>query len=188
MARASAKTREKARELFLTGAMDSNAEIARHLKVKPHTIATWRGIEQWDDMRRQIDRKAAEKMVEQIASDRVALNVRHYRFWDALLAQIADGIKNPGSFDVRSVERLAAVLEKAQRGQRLAKGLSQDGETEEAIRAKGEAEIRALIDMFIDALKEHVTDDAVRERIAESILSRLPEEPGLRADEPGHSG
>jgi len=186
MARASAKTREKARELFLTGSMESNAEIARHLRIKPHTVANWRSLERWDELKLHVDRKAAEKMAEQIASDRVALNVRHYRFWDAVLAQIAEGIKNPKVFDVRSVERIASVLERAQKGQRLAKGLSLDGESEEAIRAQSQAEIRALIDMFITALKEHVTDDAIRERVAVAVLARLPEESALRADEPGH--
>jgi hypothetical protein len=106
MARASAKTREKARELFLTGAMESNAEIAKHIRVKPHTVGQWRKEERWDELRLHIDRKAAEKMAEQIASDRVALNVRHYRFWEALLGQVAEGIKNPTGFDVRTVERL----------------------------------------------------------------------------------
>jgi len=186
MARASAKVREKARELFLTGSMESNAEISRHLKLKPHTVATWRNIERWDELKLHIDRKAAEKMAEQIASDRVALNVRHYRFWDALLAQIAEGIKNPKGFDVRNVERIAAVLERAQKGQRLAKGLSLDGESEEAIRAQSQMEIRTLIDLFITALKEHVIDESIREQVAIAVLSRIPEEQALRADEPGH--
>jgi DNA-binding CsgD family transcriptional regulator len=186
MARASAKTREKARELYLTGSMESNAEIARHLKLKPHTVATWRNLERWDELKLHIDRKAAEKMAEQIASDRVALNVRHYRFWDALLAQIADGIKNPKGFDVRSVERIASVLERAQKGQRLAKGLSLDGESEEAIRAQSQAEIRTLIDLFITALKEHVLDESVREQVALAVLTRIPEDAALRADEPSH--
>jgi len=186
MARASAKTREKARELFLTGSMESNAEIARHLRIKPHTVANWRSLERWDELKLHVDRKAAEKMAEQIASDRVALNVRHYRFWEALLGQVAEGIKNPNGFDVRSVERIASVLERAQKGQRLAKGLSLDGETEEGIKAQAQAEIRALIDMFITALKEHVADDAIRERVAVAVLARLPEDSALRADEPGH--
>lgn len=186
MARASAKVREKARELFLTGAMESNAEISRHLKLKPHTVSTWRKIERWDELRLHIDRKAAEKMAEQIASDRVVLNVRHFRFWDALLGQVAEGIKNPKGFDLRAVERIAAVLERAQKGQRLAKGHSLDGESEEAIRAQAQAEIRALIDLFITALKEHVTDESVREQVALAVLSRVPEDQALRADESGH--
>lgn len=186
MARASAKTRERARELFLTGAMESNAEISRHLKLKPHTVAAWRKAERWDELKLHVDRKAAEKMAEQIASDRVTLNVRHYRFWDALLSQVAEGIKNPTGFDLKGVERLASILERAQKGQRLAKGLSLDGETEEAIRAQSQAEIRTLIDLFITSLKEHIADESVRERIAVSILKRIPEESALRADEPGH--
>jgi hypothetical protein len=183
MPRASARVREKAREQFLTGALESNAEIAKHVRVKPHTVGQWRKEERWDELRLQIDRKAAEKMAEQIASDRVALNVRHYRFWEALLAQVADGIKNPKGFDLRSVERMASVLERAQKGQRLAKGLSLDGETEEAIRAQSQAEIRSLIDLFIAALKENILDDAIRERISLAILSRIPEESALRTEE-----
>src|SRR5713101_1254347 len=166
MARASAKVRERARELFLTGAMESNAEIAKNVHVKPHTVGQWRKEEGWDELRLHIDRKAAEKMAEQIASDRVALNVRHYRFWEALLGLVAEGLKNPQAFDPRTVERIASVLERAQKGQRLAKGLSLDGESEEAIRAAAQAEIRSLIDLFITALKEHVADESIRERVA----------------------
>lgn len=188
MPRANPKVREKARQLFLTGALESNAEIAKHLRIKPHTVGHWRKEERWDDLKLEIDRRAAEKMVEQIATDRVALNTRHYRFWEALLGQVAEGIKNPKSFDLRTVERLASVLERAQKGQRLAKGLSLDGETEEAIRAQAQAEIRSLIDRFISALKEYVTDEAVRERVALAILSGIPEEPTLRSHEPGSPG
>ena len=186
MARASAKVREKARELFLTGAMESNAEIAKNVHVKPHTVGQWRKEEGWDELRLHIDRKAAEKMAEQIASDRVALNVRHYRFWEALLGLVAEGLKNPQAFDPRTVERIASVLKRAQKGQRLAKGFSLDGESEEAIRAAAQAEIRSLIDLFITALKEHVADESIRERVANSVLSRIPEEQALRADEPSH--
>ena len=62
----------------------------------------------------------------------------------------------------------------------------QDGESEEAIRAQSQAEIRALIDLFISALKEHVLDESVREQVALAVLSRVPEDSALRADEPGH--
>lgn len=188
MPRANPKVREKARQLFLTGALESNAEIAKHLRIKPHTVGHWRKEERWDELRLEIDRRAAEKMVEQIATDRVALNTRHYRFWEVLLGQVAEGIKNPQSFDLRTVERLASVLERAQKGQRLAKGLSLDGETEEAIRAQAQAEIRSLIDRFVSALKEHVTDEAVRERVALAVLEGLPEEPSLRDHESGSPG
>lgn len=183
MARASKKTREKARELFLTGAMDSNIEIARHLGLKPHTIGQWRKEEDWDGLKLEIDRRAAQKMVETIATDRVALNVRHYRYWEAMLVQVAETLKIKGPHDVRTLERLAGILDRAQKGQRLAKGLSVDGETEEAIRAQAQADNRALVDAFVSAVKENVEDESIRERISNAVLSRLPREPDGGADE-----
>jgi hypothetical protein len=188
MARASAKTREKARQLFLTGAMESNVEIARHLGLKPHTIGQWRREEDWDSLRLEIDRRAAQKMVETIATDRVALNVRHYRYWEAMLVQIAETLKAKGPHDVRTLERMAGILDRAQKGQRLAKGLSVDGETEEAVRAQAQAEIRGLIDSFVSAVKENIADESVREQISLAVLSRLPREPDGGADERGQTG
>jgi hypothetical protein len=186
MARASAKVREKARQLFLAGEAASNVDIARHLRIKPHTVATWRKSESWDELKVAVDRRAAEKLVEEIATDRVALNQRHYKFWDLALARLADVLKGDHVRDLRGLERMTAILDRAQKGQRLAKGLSMDGETEEAIRAQAQAEVRGLIDLFISALKEHVQDESVRERIAVTVLSRVPEDQALRADEPGH--
>ena len=185
MPRANPKIREKARELFLSSEADSNVEIARHLKVKPHTIAAWRKAERWDELRIAVDRRAAEKLVEEIATDRVALNRRHYKFWELALARTAEVLKSDQVTDLRALERMTAILDRAQKGQRLAKGLSLDGETEEAIRAQAQSEIRSLIDIFLAAVKEHVDDESIRERIALSVLSRIPEEPGLGANEPG---
>ena len=68
----------------------ANAEIATHLKVKPHTIAAWRKAEGWDDLRIAVDKRAAEKLVEEIATDRVALNRRHFKFWELSLARLAE--------------------------------------------------------------------------------------------------
>ena len=188
MPRANPKTRERARALFLSSEADSNVEIARHLKVKPHTIAAWRKAEGWDELRLAVDRRAAEKLVEEIASDRVALNRRHYKFWELALARTAEVLKSDQVSDLRTLERMTAILDRAQKGQRLARGLSLDGETEEAIRAQAQAENRALIDSFLSAVKEHVKDEDVREQIALSILSRIPAEPALGDHEPGTTG
>ena len=56
------------------------------------------------------------------------------------------------------------------------RGLALDGETEEQIRAGAQAQIRRLIDAFIDTVKENVTDEETRERIRRTILDALPEE------------
>ena len=175
MKRALLKVREEARRLYLTGEVTTSAEIAARLKTKPHTIGRWRREEGWDDLRRKIDRRAAEMFVEKIATDRVSLNVRHYRMWELVLANLAEDLKAKKMPDVRDMERVSGILDRAQKGQRLAKGMSVAGETEEAIRAEAQAENRRLIDTFIDAVKENVQDEATRERIRQSILTSLPE-------------
>jgi hypothetical protein len=188
MPRANPKIREKARALFLSSEADSNVDIARHLKVKPHTVAAWRKAENWDELRIAVDKRAAEKLVEEIATDRVALNRRHFKFWELALARTAEVLKTDQVGDLRALERMTAILDRAQKGQRLAKGLSLDGETEEAIRAQAQAENRALIDAFLAAVKEHIPDEQARERIALSILTRIPSEPALGDHEPGPQG
>jgi hypothetical protein len=181
------KVREQAFQLFLTGEYGTNAEIAAKLRVKPHTIGNWRKDEDWDNLRLKIDRRAAEMFVERIASDRVTLNVRHYRLWELLLARLADSLKSQKVSDIRELERIAGILERSQKGQRLAKGLSMTGETEETIRAQSQAEIRRVIDTFIDSVKEHVTDEETRDSIRHHILGALPEEEGVGAGDSGNA-
>ena len=93
MKRKHLKAREEARRQFLTGEVETNAEIAARLGVKPHTVGKWRREENWDDLRRKIDRRAAEMFVERIATDRTTLNLRHYRFWELLLTNLGEGLK-----------------------------------------------------------------------------------------------
>lgn len=178
------KTREEAMRLYLTGEVETNAEIAARLKVKPHTVGKWRRDEDWDGLRVKIDRRAAEMFAEKIASDRVTLNVRHYRMWELLVAKLAEDLKGRETIDVRELDRIAGILDRAQKGQRLAKGLSLTGETEEAIRAQSEVEMRGLVDAFIESVKENVDDEETRERIRQSILQTLPEEAGAGVGEP----
>jgi hypothetical protein len=180
------KKREEARRLFLTGEVETNSGIATRLHVKAHTVGRWRKEEDWDDLRRKVERRASEMFAEKIASDRVTLNVCHYRFWDLLLGRLAEDLKK-GQFDIRDLERISGILDRAQKGQRLAKGLSITGETEEAIRAESEADTRHLIDVFIDTVKEHVHDEETRERIRQAILTALPEEEGTGAGEPSEA-
>ena len=177
--------REEARRLYLTGECEVNAEIAARLGVKAHTVGRWRKDEDWDGLRLKIDRKAAEMFVEKIATDRMTLNVRHYRLWDLLLARLGDALKSVTTTDIRELERIATVVERSQRGQRLAKGLSTTGDAEETIRAQAEADIRRMVDSFIDAVKENVPDEETREGIRQSILAALP---GPEADGAGESG
>jgi hypothetical protein len=185
--RSQAKVREEARRLYLTGEMSTNAEIAARLAVKPHTIGKWRREEDWDGLRSKIDIRAAEMFIEKIATDRVTLNVGHFRLWQALLGKLGEIVKTRPMTDVRDLERLAGILDRAQKGQRLAKGLSLSGESEEAIRAQSEAEIRKVVDTFIDSIKENVHDEEARERIRVAILASLPDETSDGAGQSGDS-
>ena len=183
MPRHSKKTREEARRLFLTGEVTSNAEVARRVSAKPHTVAVWKQEEGWDGLRLKIERRAAEQMVEKIASDRVSLNSRHFKAWDLVVSQMLTALQKEGlgSERIRSLDKVAAILDRAQKGQRLARGLSLDGKTEEQIRAESEADGRALIDLFIEVVRVEVTDEQVRDRIARALLDRLPRHEALDA-------
>ena len=108
-----------------------------------------------------------------LSGERTSLNLRHYRYWEAVLAQAGDLLK-ADAHGVRELERITHVLERAQKGQRLARGLSLNGETEEQIHAEAQAESRALIDVFIDAVKVEVSDEETRDRIRMAVLARLP--------------
>lgn len=176
MGRANFKLREEARRLFLSRELNTNAEIAGRLGVKPHTVGGWRKAEAWDDLRLKVDKRAAEKLIEQLSTEKVTLNVRHYKYWEYLLTQMVEGFKG-AKYGVRDWEKIAGILERAQKGQRLARGLSTTGETEEQIRAEAAAENRVLVDAFVDAVKEHVTDPEVREKLRQAVLARLPSEP-----------
>ena len=170
--------REEARRLYLTGEATSAAEIAKRLGVKPHTIGQWRKEEDWDGLKLRIDRQAAEKLVEQLATERVELNSRHFRLWNVVVSRLFETMQREGLNleQIRSLERVSAILEKAQRGQRLARGLSLDGQTEEQIRAQAEADGRGLIDLFIDVVKQEVHDEQTRDRIARALLEQCPVE------------
>ena len=186
MPKAAQKVREEARRLYLTGEMATNAEIAAHLRVKPHTVGLWRREEDWDGLRRKIDRRAAELFVEKLANDRVTLNAQHFKLWGLVLSKLLEGLKSDSmDHTIKNLDKVAGILDRAQRGQRLARGLSLDGETEEQIRAESHAELRRLIDAFIDSVKENVTDEQTRERIRRSILEALPEEEDDGAGDPG---
>lgn len=176
MGRHAKKTRERARELYLTGESASIAEIARRVGVKSHTVARWKKDEDWDRLLLRIEKRAAEQLAERIATERVSLNEQHFKGWSVIFSQTFKRVQD-GNLDteqIRNLERLAGVLERTQRGQRLARGLSLDGKTEEQLRAEFEAEGRALADLFFDVVKEKVPDERVRDEIARALMERLP--------------
>jgi hypothetical protein len=176
MARHSQKLREEARQMFLTGEVTSISELARRVKVKAHTIGTWKKEEEWDSLRIRIDKRAAEQLVERLATEKTNLNATHYKLWQGVVARVYGSLGKDrlGANEIRDLERVAGILEKAQKGQRLARGLSLDGQTEEQIRAEAAAETRHVVDTFLQVVKREVLDEAARDRIAQSVLELIP--------------
>ena len=115
MAQYSKTMREEARHLYLTGEATTVAEIARRLKTKAHTIGQWRKHEDWDELRLKIDRQAAEKLVEQLATERVTLNAQHFKLWGVVVSRLFESIQKQGLNidEIRSLERVAAILDRA---------------------------------------------------------------------------
>lgn len=176
MPRHTRKLREEARQFYLTGEVTSIAELARRLRIKAHTVGRWKKDEDWDALRLKIDKRAAEQLVEKIATERTTLNAQHFKFWGVVVARLFESLQKNGLAldEIRALEKVAGILERTQKGQRLARGLALDGRTEEQIRAEAEAEGRALIDLFIDVVKSEVTDEDLRDRIARALLARVP--------------
>ncbi|MCP3994469.1 MAG: hypothetical protein GY722_05305 [bacterium] len=172
MGRMSRRVRERARELYLTGEVTSLSEIARQIKVKPHTVGRWRQDEDWDGLRLKIDRRAAEQLAERIATDRVNLNSQHFKLWGVVVSRLFESMQSTGlkGDEIRNLDKVAGILDRAQKGQRLARGLSLDGHTEEQIRAQAEADGRALVDLFIGIVKDEVPDEQIRDRVAQELL------------------
>jgi hypothetical protein len=176
VARHSRKLREEARQFYLTGEVTSISEIARRVRVKPHTVGVWKKEENWDGLRIKIDKRAAEQLVERLATERVNLNAQHFKLWNAVVGRLFASIQKDrlGGNEVRDLDRVAAILERAQKGQRLARGLSLDGQTEEQIRAEAAADTRHVVDTFLQVVKHEVADATVRDRIARAVLELIP--------------
>ena len=176
MARHSQKLRDQARQLYLTGEVTSSSEIARRVDVKAHTIGVWKKEEDWDALRIRIDKRAAEQLVERLATEKTNLNATHYKLWQGVVARVYGtlGKDRLGAEEIRDLERVAGILEKVQKGQRTARGLTLDGQTEEQIRAEAAASSRQVVDVFLDALKKEVTDPEMRERVAQAVLAAFP--------------
>ena len=175
MAKAPGKVREQARRLFLTGESSSNAEIALRLRLKPHTVGEWRRQEDWDALKLKVEQRAAEKLVERLANERVELNSSHFKLWSVVVSELLKAIRADGSEEkVKLLERVSAIIDRAQKGQRLARGLSLDGQTEEQIRAEATANTHKLVDLFLELVKTQIPDPELRDRLARALLEWVP--------------
>jgi hypothetical protein len=104
------------------------------------------------------------------------LNAQHFKLWNAVVGRVFAAVQKGqiDSSETRDLDRVSAILERAQKGQRLARGLSLDGETEEQIRAEAAAETRHVVDTFLRVIKKEIGDPGTRDRIAQAVLELIP--------------
>lgn len=82
----------------------------------------------------QKSNKIVEKVIEKEIEKEVDINTRHLKLYDSFLDVLEGSFKNPAEYmylempDYDKLKKMVDILEKAQKGQRLAKGL--DKETE----------------------------------------------------------
>lgn len=92
----------------------------------------------WKDKKRQKEDKKATKIIEKVTEreieKEVDINTRHLKLYDSFLDVLEGSFKNPAEYmylgmpDYDKLKKMVDILEKSQKGQRLAKGL--DKETE----------------------------------------------------------
>lgn len=80
----------------------------------------------------QKSNKIVEKVIEKEIEKEVDINTRHLKLYDSFLDVLEGSFKNPDEYmylempDYDKLKKMVDILEKAQKGQRLAKGLDKE--------------------------------------------------------------
>lgn len=92
----------------------------------------------WNEKKRQKEDKKAtkiiEKTIEKETEKEVDINMRHYKIYDSFLNVLEGSFRKPEEYmylgmpDYDKLKKMVDVLEKAQKGQRLAKGLDKEND------------------------------------------------------------
>lgn len=90
----------------------------------------------WKDKKRQKEDKKATKIIEKVTEreieKEVDINTRHLKLYDSFLNVLEGSFKNPAEYmylgmpDYDKLKKMVDILEKSQKGQRLAKGLNKE--------------------------------------------------------------
>ena len=90
----------------------------------------------WKDKKRQKEDKKATQIIEKVTEreieKEVDINTRHLKLYDSFLNVLEGSFKNPAEYmylgmpDYDKLKKMVDILEKSQKGQRLAKGLDKE--------------------------------------------------------------
>lgn len=87
----------------------------------------------WVKQRAQFGTKADErtdaKTIEKISDDRSEVNRVHYEMWGSVIAKLQDALK--AALELDEIETITKALDRAQKGQRLAKDMVTDKTSQE---------------------------------------------------------
>lgn len=143
---------------FLLGDYKSVREFARQKGLKYNAYFAkrtkgWAGEK--EAKKRQKESKIIEAVLEKQAQHEIDWNTRHLEIWGKLLAIILEAVEDyrlqfvserSGRLNVYALEKVANIIEKAQKGQRLSLGL--DEKTE-----KDDGSLKELADAIRGSLK-----------------------------------
>ncbi len=95
----------------------------------------------WKEKKRQNTDKKVTKTIQKITEKEIEkevdINTRHLRLYDNFLDVLEGSFKNPSEYmylgmpDYDKLKKMIDILEKSQKGQRLAKGLDKENENNE---------------------------------------------------------
>lgn len=127
------KLRREVMQEYLIGG-EPIAEIARRRKIRQDTVYLWARREDWQGLRESIETRALEKCVEDASTKLSKHNEKFIKVWDAFLARVIQGInvEDRKGIEPETLEALARIAEKAQKGQRIAMNADMPSENDGA--------------------------------------------------------
>lgn len=106
------------------------AELANKYGPSESQLRKRAAAEKWTDernkFRTETERKTTEKTVERISDERSEINARHYALWQMVIDKLERALMT--ALEVDEIETLTRALDRAHKGQRLAKEMDRKDE------------------------------------------------------------
>lgn len=106
----------------------SLAEIAHKFGTSESQVRKRAAAEKWTDERNRVrtetEQKTTEKTIELVSDDRAQINAAHYAIWGEVIGKLKAALLT--ALELDEIDTLTKALERAQKGQRLAKDMVTD--------------------------------------------------------------
>lgn len=122
----SERVRNQVRSAFLAGQYPGVPQLAKAFNIPSKTIHQWRSSEGWDELKAQIDTEAKRRLVNKLAEKKSEIDDQHFKLWGAFDAQVFMYMKKAQDdkrlIGPKTLDTLSKVLERSQKGRRIACG------------------------------------------------------------------